>query len=417
MIRTLQRKFTVTAMIAVTVLLVMLLGGINLFNALSVSRDSDELLLQLSSWEDFGPAPDFDSGMEPDFGRREQPRDGFFGRSPNENDRISALTFSVRFDSEGTLLGVNLDNIASLTEEEAEALGREALESGETEGRIGARKFRVVNPAPDCRTVVFLDTSREQHELLRIGAFSALGGLAAWLAMLVLVRFLSRLAIRPVAENMQRQRQFVTDAGHELKTPLAIIQANTEALELTSGESKYSKNIRVQVARLTDLTRNLLSLARFDENSAAPVLGELDLSALAAESLESFRAPAEQRSLRLTADIVPGVTVQGDREQMKQLLSILLDNAVKYCAPDGEIALTLRREDRAVLRLANTVAEQSADPARLFDRFYRADASRSRETGGYGIGLSAAQAIVRLHKGSIEAAYEGDAMVFTVRLP
>ena len=133
--------------------------------------------------------------------------------------------------------------------------------------------------------------------------------------------------------------------------------------------------------------------------------------------MESFRAPAEQKGLRLTADIAPNVTVLADREQMKQLLSILLDNAVKYCAPGGEIALALRREDRATLRLSNTVTDQSADPARLFDRFYRPDASRSRETGGYGIGLSAAQAIVRLHKGSLEAAYEGDRMVFTLRLP
>ena len=410
MIRTLQRKFTVTAMIAVTVLLVLLLGGINLFNAISVSRESDELMDLLCAREDFGPAP-----MGPSFG--EEPQDGVFGRSPDEDDRRSALSFTVRFDGEGTLLGVDLGNLSSLTEAEAEALGRQALESGQTEGRLDARRYRIVTPAPDHRTVVFLDLSRQRHELLRIGAFSALGGLAAWCAMLVLVRFLGKLAIRPVAENVQRQRQFVTDAGHELKTPLAIIQANAEALELTAGESKYSRNIRAQVARLTDLTRNLLTLARFDEDGAAPSLTELDLSSLAAEGVESFRAPAEQKGLRLTADIAPNVTVLADREQMKQLLSILLDNAVKYCAPGGEIALALRREDRATLRLSNTVTDQSADPARLFDRFYRPDASRSRETGGYGIGLSAAQAIVRLHKGSLEAAYEGDRMVFTLRLP
>ncbi len=410
MIRTLQRKFTVTAMIAVTVLLVLLLGGINLTNALSASRESDELLDQLSAREDFGPAP-----LAPP----EEPRGngGLFGRSPNEEDRVSALYFTVRFDGAGELLGVDLRNLSSLTQEEAAQLGREALDSGKTEGRIGARRYRVVQPSEDARTVVFLDLSRQRYALLRMGAISALGGLAAWFAMLALVRFLSRLAIRPVAENMQRQRQFVTDAGHELKTPLAIIQANAEALELTAGESKYSRNIRAQVARLTDLTRNLLTLARFDEGASPAAAETLDLSALAGETAESFRAPAERKRQSLETELAPGVTVKADREQMKQLLSILLDNAVKYCPESGQIALSLRREDRAVLRLSNTVAEQSADPSRLFDRFYRADASRSRETGGYGIGLSAARAIAEQNRGSIAAAYEGDRVVFTVRLP
>lgn len=407
MIKTLQKKFTVTAMIAVTVLLVLLLGGINLFYALSVSRDSDELLALLAEQEDFGPAPPME--------RRDG--GGFFQRSPDANDRMSALTFSVRFTADGTLTGVDLDRIADLSEEEAEALGRQALESGETAGRIGSRRFRVVRPASEQYTVVFLDLSRERHELLRIGALSGLGGLAAWCAMLILVRLLSRRAIRPIAENMERQRQFVTDAGHELKTPLAIIQANTEAMELMGGESKYSRNIRAQVKRLSDLTQNLLTLARFDEAAAPVDREELSLTALSREALESFRAPAELKGLRLTEALEGDVFVTASPEQLRQLLSILLDNAVKYCPAGGEIALSLRREDKAVLRLQNTVAEKTADPARLFDRFYRSDASRSRETGGYGIGLSAAQAIVQLHKGSIAAAYEGETIVFTVRLP
>ena len=408
MIRTLQKKFTVTAMIAVTVLLVLLLGGINLFNILSVSRDSDELLDLLSAQKGFGPAPPLDGPEARD--------EGFFRRSPNENDRMSALTFSVHFNAEEEAYA-ELDRIAGLSEEEAVSLARQALDSGKTAGRIGSRKFRVVEPAQGAKTVVFLDLSQERHQLLRLAALSALGGLAAWCAMLVLVRALSRRTIRPIAENMERQRRFVTDAGHELKTPLAIIQANAEALELTGGENKYSRNIRAQVGRLTELTKNLLTLARFDEASAPVDLTELSLTELTREAVEGFRAPAELKSLRLEEALEDGVSLRANREQMKQLLSILLDNAVKYCPDGGVLAVSLRREGKALLRVANTVADQSADPSRLFDRFYRSDDSRSRETGGYGIGLSAAQAIVRLHKGSITAAYEGDQLVFTVRLP
>ena len=165
MIRTLQKKFTVTAMIAVTVLLVLLLGGINLFNALSVSRDSDELLAMIAAQEDFGPAP-----MEPQ--HRGEEGGGVFRRNPDANDRMSALTFSVRFTADGELDHVDLERIAGISEAEAEALGREALESGKTAGRIGSRKFRVVQPSPETRTVVFLDLSRERQELGRIGALS-----------------------------------------------------------------------------------------------------------------------------------------------------------------------------------------------------------------------------------------------------
>ena len=416
MIRTLQKKFTVTAMIAVTVLLVLLLGSINLFNVLSVNRESEELLSNLAALEDFGPAPMEGIPGGPGPGGMGEGK-GLFRRDPDAGDRLSALTFSVRFNAEGALSGMDLSRIAGLSEEEAETLARQALDSGNSSGRIGTLRYQVVSPAQDWKTVVFLDLSRQSRELLRVGALSALGGAAAWLAMLLLVRALSKKTIRPIAENMERQRRFVTDAGHELKTPLAIIRANAEALELTGGESKYSRNIISQVKRLSELMQNLLTLARYDETSAPADRRELSLSALTEEAWESFRAPAELKRLRLKAEIAGELRVPGSEQQLRQLLSILLDNAVKYCPEDGELSLELRREDQALLRIANTVTERTADPERLFDRFYRTDESRSRETGGSGIGLSAAQAIVQLHKGSLSAAYEENRIVFTLRLP
>ena len=313
MIRTLQKKFTVTAMIAVTVLLVLLLGGINLFNALSVSRDSDELLELIAAQEGFGPAP-----------REEFPRareDGLFRRNPDAGDRLSALTFSVRFDGEDNCVGTDLSRIADLSEEEALSLARQALAGGQDSGRIGSLRYRIVQPAAGYRTVVFLDLSRQAHELLRVGALSALGGLAAWIAMLILVRFLSRLAIRPVAENMERQRRFVTDAGHELKTPLAIIRANTEAMELMGGESKYSRNIKDQVLRLTDLTANLLTLARFDEGGAPADRAELDLAALLRELWDSFQAPMELRKLQSSLSLPESLRLTASPAQLRQTQS------------------------------------------------------------------------------------------------
>ena len=413
MIRTLQKKFVVTAMIAVTVLLLTVLGLINGVNALSQSRQSQRLLTSLAMQEGFGPAPRPEEGPFP--GGPREDRGGFFQEPLTEDSRMAALYFAVRLDAEDRVLDVDLRRIASVTEEEAAALALQTL-SGRGYGRLGSYRFQIVEPAEGFHTVLFLDVSQQLRAVRRIAALSALAGLLAWCAMLVLVRALSRRTIRPIAENMQRQRQFVTDAGHELKTPLAIIQANVDAMELTGGESKYSRNIRSQTVRLSGLMQNLLTLARMDESSAPPDVEELSLSQLTAEQLESFRAPAELRQLGLEADIQEGVTVLASRQQMAQLLSTLLDNAVKYCAEGGRIALSLRREDRAVLRLRNTVGDEDVDVERLFDRFYRADSARSQKSGGYGIGLSAAQAIVRLHKGELSAARDGVDIVFTVQL-
>ena len=414
MVETLQKKFTVTAMIAVTVLLGVLLGAINVFNAVSASAESRELLEMLASFEDFGPAPRWD---RPEDLEEEPLREGVFRRRPDENDRMSALTFTVRFDAEEALESVDLERIATVSETEAEDLGRRALASGKTSGTLEGYHYKIVYPAPETSTVVFLDVSSQQHSILRVAALSGLGGVLAWLCMLGLVSALSRRAIRPIAENMERQRQFVTDAGHELKTPLAIIQANTEAMELMGGENKYSRNIRAQVQRLTGLTQNLLTLAKTDEIGTELRRESLSFSELTRESLEMFRASAELKKLSIRAEIEEGIRLQADRQQIRQLLSILLDNAVKYCPEGGTLSVNLQKEGKTVLRIANTVSEKNADPQRFFDRFYRADSSRSRETGGYGIGLSAAQAIVRLHGGSISAAYEGEKIVFTVRLP
>ena len=374
MTKTLQRKFIVTAMIAVTVLLLVLLGAINVFNVISSFRQSDELLEMLSRQEDFGPVP-------PLMGTGENGPHGFFQRRLNENDRMAALTFSVRFQGE-ELESVNTERIASLTAEEAEALGREALASGKTEGRLGERLFRIVQPAPERKTVVFLDVSSQRYDLLRVAALSALIGTFTWLAMLALVTALSRQAIRPIAENMERQRRFVTDAGHE---------------------------------RLSMLMQNLLTLARLDENTPPPDRSTLSLSELTKEAAEIFRTPAELKKLRLETEIGEKVEVLGNRQQLQQLLSTLLDNAVKYCPEGGVIRVKLRQEDRAVLAIANTVGEERPPLDRLFDRFYRADGARSQK-GGFGIGLSAAQAIVRQQKGEIGAAYQGDEIVFTVKL-
>lgn len=407
--RTLQKKFVVTAMIAVTVLLSVLLGAINGVNAWT-SRE--EIARQLEHLTETRPGAPFPGGAErrDRFDRRERVT---LGPASAAETLPTARYYLVWADGEGSVEKIDCSHIEYGSELEAEELF--AAAAGQSEGSTGAFRFRTVALSDGSTLTAFLYTAQTRNGVLRVALLSLLAGAAAWGLMLLLVVFLSKKAIEPVAAGIEKQKRFVTDAGHELKTPLAIILANTEAMELRQGESKYSRNIREQVQRLSGLTQNLLTLARADE-AAALQLEELDLSALAEEALRPFAEPAELRSLTLKAELSPGVRVKADRRQLAQLLSILLDNAVKYTPEGGEISLRLRREGRAVLELANTVDDSSIPPERFFDRFFRADSARTQKSGGCGIGLSAARAIAEAHRGSLTAAYREGLLVFTLTI-
>ena len=350
---------------------------------------------------------------------REGRRGGFMAETLTENDRRAAVYLTVLLQ-DGEMIGCDLSRISDVTEEEAEALAAQALASGKSEGQTEGYRYISGQNRQGQTMFVFLNNSTRRNAVLRVMALSGLAGLGGWLLMLGLVVLLSKRTIAPIAENMERQRQFVTDAGHELKTPLAIIQANTEAMELIAGENKWSRNIRAQTERLTELTRNLLTLARADE---VPVLGKLspvDLSALTEKTVQMFQTPMDRKNLSLEMKTEPHVTVRGSETLLGNLLSILVDNAVKYALAGSTLRLSLRTgEKTCTLRLENC-CEQLPDcpPERLFDRFYRSDAARTRSSGGFGIGLSAAQVITLQHRGRLEAEYPAeDRIAFTVTLP
>jgi len=271
----------------------------------------------------------------------------------------------------------------------------------------------------DETVIVFLDNSEEILSYARVLFLSGGIGIICWILMLFMVMFLSQKAIRPIAENIERQKQFVTNAGHEIKTPLAIILANTEAMELYNGENKWSKNIREQTVRLNGLMKNLLLLAKIDEGAADIIKSEISLSELVSENVRAFAEPLNLRSITLQIEIQPKVIIKANKEQMSQLISILLDNASKYTNDNGTVIVSLQQSDKRIKLLIKNSCEKLPDtpPDKLFERFYRDDKARTQKTGGYGIGLSVARSIAETNKGSITAVYENPNFVsFTVRL-
>lgn len=400
-------------MAAITILLAILLSTVNIANIIIVNQQAEKVMSVLTAGRgSYDPS----SHRQPKDAERQFP----FFRRPTPDDMMGARYFYVRFDSAGNILRTNLKHIYAVTDEQARQIAQE-LYGGEPSGQYEQFQYQTI-PLPEDKgqLVLFLDTSTQQESIVTVLLISLGVGLLCWTAMLLLVTLLSRQAIAPIAENMEKQKQFVTNAGHEIKTPLSIILANTDALELHNGESKWSKNIRAQAIRLNELMKNLLTLARTDEDGTTLPVSEFSMDLLVQEALDIHRTLAQAKKLDVHTEIQPSVTLKGNRDSIMQLVSVLLDNACKYTPDQGTISLRLCTEGNKVyLQVKNTCTEPpEKDLEKLFDRFYRGDAARTQSTGGYGIGLSAARAITQTHGGTITADYNKVEQVisFTVRI-
>ena len=322
----------------------------------------------------------------------------------------------------GQVTDVNTARIAAVGAKRAARIAAGLYSKGLTSGFSGNYRYTVTVQG-DETTYVFVDCSRELtsfHSFLSASvAISCIG----WLAVLAIVAGASGAVIRPMVESYSKQKRFITDASHEIKTPLAVIDAANEVQEIESGESEWTQSIHEQVARLTALTERLVFLARMDEGSAGFAMTSFDLSEAVDKAAAPFESVAVSRGKRLSTSIASGVRAHADAAAVAQVVELLLDNATRYASEDSVIELSLRAVSRgagkgsAELVVSNAVDElPEGDLDRLFDRFYRADVSRSSKTGGSGVGLSVVRAIAEAHGGSASVCGHGNQITFTVRL-
>lgn len=438
MVKQLQKKFIISAMLAVTILLVVLIGGINVFNYLTTSGDNDRLMEMLGNsfenstmWnadttdntqppqntnatqqntDTSGSQDNSDGQNNPDF---QPPQDdgtkppdykknGVFGK--HDKDTIKSARYAaVAIDKNGNIIRTDVTHISSLTEDETTAITEALKNNASGTGAYSGYLYRISDTRTGGRIIILLDNGMQISSFFTVLFISVGAGIFGWLLMLLLVILLSKKTIAPVARSIEKQKQFVTNAGHEIKTPLAIILANTDAMELHNGENKWSKNIRAQTLRLSGLMQNLLMLAKMDENSAKLPMCSFDISTAAEDTVSAFIEPAALKGVMIEQDIQKGLQLNGNRDSIVQLMTVLLDNAVKYTVSGGMIRAKLSGNEKNItLSIANT-CEPVDHPEKLFDRFYRGDSARTQKNGGYGIGLSVAQAIAELHKGTITA--------------
>lgn len=419
MIQILRQRFVITAMLAVSALLLVLLGVINIGNIVVNNQEISQVLNNLIESEGLY-TPQEEAMVQ--FAPTEEPVRTWpqILESPTADDMLSARYFSVRFDTSGKITSVDMSHIYAVGRTEAQDMAQTVYNGTADSGQMKWFRFRITQ-ALDQQSyiVIFLDVSSQIRSIITIFIVSLAVGAFCWGAMLLLVMVLSKKAIKPIAENIEKQKQFVTNAGHEIKTPLSIILINTDAMELHLGANKWSQNIRAQTVRLTGLMQNLLTLAKMDESSGELPASSFSVNLLLEEVLHPYYEIAADRGISIETNFQLNVMFQANRESIMQLFSILLDNAVKYTPPDGYIAVTLALKGRhMILQVKNTCNFiQEMDITKLFDRFYRCDSARTQKDGGYGIGLSAAQAIAHAHGGTITVSIEDvNAILFTVKL-
>lgn len=418
MIRILRRKFIITAMLAISILLLVLLAVINIGNFAVNNRRNNQVLDNLIESEGLYTPPE-----EASVQFYQEPPPGPWPQVPalpTADDMLGARYFFVRFDTEGNITSVDMSHIYAVDGSAAQEMAQIAYNGAADSGQMNQFRYRVTQTLDEQRSfVIFLDISNQIRSITTIFTISVGVSILCWIAMLLLVILLSQKAIKPIAENIEKQKQFVTNAGHEIKTPLSIILINTDALELHLGANKWSQNIRAQTVRLNGLMQNLLVLARMDENVGKLSTSTFSVNLLLDELLYPYHEIAAEHQVTLETNLRPNTFLQANRESITQLFSILLDNAAKYTPAGGTISVSLSlKGTTTVFQIENTCElPEGLDLEKLFDRFYRCDSARTQKNGGYGIGLSAAQAIVHAHGGTITADTEdGNTIRFIVKL-
>lgn len=339
------------------------------------------------------------------------------GRPPLDQkpDYQLSTFYSVAFGENDTAIAVDNGEKKVYSEEELISVAREILTGNSSSGRSGALTY-IVDRRPDYTLVAFMDTTVSESGLSTLLHNVLIIGCAAILVMFFISLYLSKRIIRPLEENDQKQKQFISDASHELKTPVAVIDTNAELLAREIGENEWLANIRYENERMGGLIRQLLDLSRA-ENAEAP-MEQLDFSRIVTGEELAFETLAFEHGKTIQSDIENGVQLTGNAMQLTQIVSILLDNAIRH-ATGSEISLTLKHHGHAalltVINDGDTIPPEKLE--HLFDRFYRVDEARTDNGHHYGLGLSIAKTIAEKHGGSIAVSCHHGKVQFTVSLP
>ena len=399
----LRKKFIYFSVGIIAIVLLSIMAFVNVTNFYNLKRSSDELLKTLVE----------NNGVMPSFKLNDNSKEEKTVYLKNFSNRF----FTVKTDNKKNVITVNTDDVFFTSASEAVEYAKDVLSSGKSRGYYGGFKY-VVENTENGKLIAFVDVVKDFDVF-----YSNLGN-SVVISFFVLgfVTFfsfvLSKKAVAPMVQAYEKQNAFITDASHELKTPLAIINTSADVLEMESGESKWTGNIHKQVNRLNGLIGNLISLTKLEESDDLDRL-EFSLSDTLDDCVMDVKDYALSLDKNIVTDIEKDISFKGDEKLIRQVIGILLDNAIKYAREKSDINVKLTKQNKKIVFTVENEADnlEIKNYNILFERSYRADSSRNSKTGGYGIGLSIAQSIVLKHKGKISAdSFDGERIVFTVKL-
>ncbi|MEE0989447.1 His Kinase A (phospho-acceptor) domain-containing protein [Kandleria vitulina] len=396
MINRLRRKFILSAISALLLIVILFVGILDGLNYLQMDRKQVRTLNILEKYyKDEMSAVD------------------------NSEIPYASRYFVVVYDNEGQLVEINTARVRTIVNNKAEQYGLKAYHSKKKRDFISHYRY-TKSKRGDSTYIIFLDVENSLEDFFDIVNLSIIFVVLGVVLFIFLIVILSGKVIKPFVDNYENQRNFIADAGHDLKTPITVIEADAEVLKMKFGDdNEFLNDIFLQSSRLKQLTEDLIYLSKLDENPDYEMI-EFPLSDVITEICQSFESVAKTQKKEMTITIEPHLSFKGNQKNMERLVNILLDNAVKYSSDHGKIDVSLERQKKfIVLTVYNTVDHISKEELpKLFDRFYRSDQSRNSETGGYGIGLSVAKSVVEAHKGKINATTSDEkSLVMIVILP
>ncbi len=414
MIKKLKLKFIILSMTSLLLLLAVIVTGMNVVNYNSIVSESDEILGIISQNKGMFPGPSNNPNDDHNIPPRDDTKnDNFKDNRPGESKLPPKFSqevpyesrhFTVFLNKKGDVINTNLSNIASVNEDKAIEYVNTALDSYKDRGFVNDFRY-IVCKENDGIQISFLDCGRKLDAFESFLMTSILMSVAGFVLVFIAIFILSGKIIKPIAEAYKKQKQFITNAGHEIKTPLTIINANVDILEMEMDDSNESlRDIKQQTERLRSLTEDLVMLSRMEEAEKNMSKIEFPISEVISETAHSFKNLCTSQNKELVCNIEPMLSYCGNDTAIEKLIDILLDNAVKYSPQGSTITLTLLKKNRALMLSVVNTTTMPIDSNHLklvFDRFYRTDNSRNSETGGHGIGLSIAKAIVTAHNGTI----------------
>ena len=398
MLKKLKKKFVGISMAAVFFVLFIIMGTINILNYENTKQGADQILNILEKNEGSFPH------KEPDM----QPKNTMEPQAEPKKEPMSPETpfntryFTVTLAADGTV-DTNVQNIAAISSDTAIEYATNLYQKNKSKGYQGNYRYRKITTTDNQTMYIFVDCDRELnsfHNFLLASLFISVLGL---IGIFILLLLFSPHAVRPIVESYEKQKQFITDASHEIKTPLAVINANTDVIEMENGESQWTDSTKKQIERLTSLTEKLVILSKMDEEQPDIAFSPVNVSALLNDVIDSFEAVCVTKNIYTSIAIEPDLIVTGNEDSLRRLFTLLMDNAIKYTKDSIRVTLQ-KKKHTAVFIFENTIEDM--EPGRhpeLFERFYRPDSSRNTKTGGFGIGLATAKAITEAHKGKITA--------------